>query len=44
MDESPAVRVVARNVGTIPDWHPAGGEKAWLFVDEIAVRREKPAE
>jgi len=31
------VRVVARNVGRVPDWHPAAGGGAWLFVDEIVV-------
>ncbi len=31
------VRVRARNIKTIPDWHPARGKKAWLFVDEIMV-------
>jgi len=31
------VRVRAGNVKTIPDWHPARGKKAWLFVDEILV-------
>lgn len=31
------VRVRARNVGTLPTWHPAHPEHAWLFVDEILV-------
>ena len=31
------IRVHARNLGTIPDWHQAKGRKAWLFVDEILV-------
>ena len=31
------LRVHARNLDTIPDWHPAKGRKAWLFVDEIVV-------
>jgi len=26
-----------RNVAVVPDWHPARGRKAWLFVDEIVV-------
>ena len=25
------------STGTIPEWHPAGGKKAWLFADEIVV-------
>ncbi len=32
------LRVHARSIGTIPDWHRAKGKKAWLFVDEILVR------
>jgi predicted alpha-1,2-mannosidase len=31
------VRIKAINYGTIPDWHPGKGGKAWIFVDEIAV-------
>jgi hexosaminidase len=31
------VRVRARNIGLVPEWHPAAGGKAWLFVDEIVV-------
>jgi len=31
------VRVVAKNVATIPAGHPAAGRKAWLFADEIMI-------
>ncbi len=31
------LRVLARNRGSLPSWHPGSGEKAWLFVDEIVV-------
>ncbi len=31
------IRVHAKSLGTIPDWHPAKGRKAWLFVDELLV-------
>ncbi len=31
------VRIRARNFGTLPDWHPGAGERAWLFVDELIV-------
>jgi cytochrome c len=31
------LRIHAKNLGTIPDWHPAKGRKAWLFADEILV-------
>jgi len=32
------VRVRAENAGPLPAWHPGVGGKAWIFVDEIAVR------
>jgi hexosaminidase len=32
------VRVRAKNVGVCPPWHPGAGGKAWLFMDEIAVK------
>jgi hypothetical protein len=35
--EARYLRVRARNVGQIPEGHPARGEKAWLFADEILV-------
>jgi hypothetical protein len=31
------VRIVARNVGVNPSWHPGAGEKAFLFADEIVI-------
>lgn len=31
------VKVVAKNVGTCPSWHPGAGDKAWLFIDEVFV-------
>ena len=31
------VRVRAKNVRRIPEWHPAAGRPAWLFVDEISL-------
>ena len=36
--EARYVRVVARNVGSVPSWHPQAGGKAWLFADEIEIR------
>jgi hypothetical protein len=35
--ETRFIRVVARNYGTIPDWHPGRGGGAFIFVDEILV-------
>jgi hexosaminidase len=32
------VKVHATNAGPLPAWHPGAGGKAWVFVDEIAVR------
>lgn len=29
------VKVVAKNIGTCPNWHKGAGGKSWLFVDEI---------
>lgn len=31
------VKVIAKNYGLIPDGKPGGGNKAWLFADEIQV-------
>ena len=31
------VRVIAKNIGTLPDWHSSAGEAAWLFADEIQI-------
>ena len=31
------VRVLARSLGTVPDWHYGAGGKVWLFADEIVV-------
>jgi len=32
------VKVIAKSINTCPDWHPAAGEKAWLFTDEITIK------
>jgi uncharacterized membrane protein len=29
------IKLVVKNIGTLPQWHPAAGNEAWLFVDEI---------
>jgi len=31
------VKVVAKNMGTCPDWHVGEGRPAWIFMDEIVV-------
>lgn len=37
-DKARYVKVFAKNHGTIADGKPGAGSKAWLFVDEIAVK------
>ncbi len=32
------IKILARNIGTCPQWHPGSGGKAWLFVDEIIIQ------
>jgi predicted alpha-1,2-mannosidase len=31
------VKVVGKNQGKCPSWHPGAGSKAWIFVDEITI-------
>jgi len=31
------VRVVAKNIATLPEWHSGSGGLAWLFADEIQI-------
>lgn len=31
------IKVIAKNRGTCPDWHPGAGGKAWIFTDEITI-------
>jgi hypothetical protein len=35
--EARYLRILARNYGTIPQWHPGRGHRAFIFVDEILV-------
>jgi len=32
------VKVIAKNYGKLPNWHPGKGENAFIFVDEIEVK------
>jgi len=32
------IRIVAKNRGVCPEWHPGSGEKSWIFCDEVVVR------
>ncbi|MDP4173981.1 MAG: glycoside hydrolase family 31 protein [Bacteroidota bacterium] len=31
------IKIIAKNLGVIPNWHSAKGEKPWLFVDEVYI-------
>jgi len=31
------VQIDALSVGKLPAWHPAAGQKAWLFIDNVLV-------
>lgn len=32
------LRIVAKTIASLPDWHGARGENGFLFIDEVAVR------
>jgi hypothetical protein len=31
------IKVIGKNQGNCPSWHPGAGGKAWIFVDEITI-------
>ncbi|MCX6307053.1 MAG: GH92 family glycosyl hydrolase [Bacteroidetes bacterium] len=31
------IKVLAKNRGTCPAWHPGAGNKSWIFADEITI-------
>ena len=31
------LKIVAKNLKKLPDWHPGKGEPAWVFIDEILL-------
>jgi len=31
------IKVVARNMGTCPEWHVGEGRSAWIFADEVVI-------
>ena len=31
------VKVIAKNIKTIPSWHEGAGSRAWIFADEVVV-------
>ena len=32
------IRMVAKSIDSLPEWHPGAGKEAWMFVDEIVVK------
>ena len=32
------IKVTARNQPILPSWHPAQGNAAWLFADEVVIQ------
>ncbi len=32
------IKIVAKNMGVCPDWHPGAGGKTWIFADEIIIK------
>ena len=32
------IRILAKNIGVCPEWHPGDSNKAWLFIDEITIK------
>ena len=31
------VKIIAKNAGNCPEWHPGAGGKTWIFIDEIII-------
>ena len=31
------VKMVAKSIGTCPEWHVGAGQKAWIFCDELVI-------
>ena len=31
------IRLIARNIRELPDWHPSAGGRSWVFVDEVII-------
>ncbi len=36
------VKVMAKNAGPCPDWHPGKGGTSWIFLDEIGIEAGPP--
>jgi hexosaminidase len=32
------IRILGKNIGVCPKWHPGDGNKAWIFTDEITIK------
>lgn len=31
------IKVLAKNAGVCPDWHPGRGNLSWIFADELSI-------
>ena len=31
------IKVIAKNAGPCPEWHPGKGEPSWIFTDELVI-------
>ena len=34
------IKLIARNAGACPEWHPGKGGTSWIFLDEVLVEKE----
>jgi hypothetical protein len=34
------IKVIARNAGPCPEWHPGKGGISWIFLDEVLVEQD----
>lgn len=36
------IKIMAKNAGPCPDWHPGKGGATWIFLDEVLIETEGP--
>ena len=32
------IKIIAKKLGKLPEWHLGAGGKSWIFIDEIEVK------
>lgn len=32
------IRIIAKSIDSLPQWHPGAGKRAWMFLDEIVIQ------